>query len=751
MKKETKKNVYFNFSFSRITVAGLALCLIFMFGLGEQPVIGQTNTSIAPKVIWQICNDDRDYREFAIAGHHGEYQPLFAGKSIIYTVGASDPAKDWPFIQPGSLDGWAGDGSRARTIRFTLANKPSGVFTLRIALVDVHSSSPPVLTLEIKGQKGLFPLAAGASENSLSNPKAGKPQIVEVKIPTAMLTKGANEWIVSSEDGSWLLYDAVTLLCDTTGLLFAPTKITQLEAKATPLFVKREGKLGRVVNVVLTLSDYGKAPTLSAVVDGNTIEIPIQNLTLFGTAHMELIIPDSDQPQSVSIIASVGNQMRTTKIRVEPTRKWTIYIATAAHNDVGYTDIQAKTMELHNRNTDQAIELAKRYPDYRWNLEVALQAETYLATRIGPQRVDFLRLAHEGRISVMALYANMLTGLCSHEEACRMFQYAADLQWEYGIPFSHTAMLTDVPTVDASFPMIAANSGVRYFAHGINNGRAPTFRPYAKSPCWWQGPDGSRVLTIFSEAYGLARSWGVCTSVSRTKIEITNKLAAFDKRTDYPYDAVFVHGEEGDNTGLDPKIAEIVMEWNKRFAFPKIVLSNGTDFFEHIEKNFGDQLPVITGGAGTYWEDGAGTSARETALNRNTHENLGDAERLATLIRQIAPLASYPAKDFTQAWRNVLLFDEHTCGASPSISDPDSPNVIAQCGVKAKFALDADSQARGLLYQGLKRLSGLVRSDARSLMVFNASGWKRSDILRVKLPDGVTITEPGVVSCDWQG
>ena len=87
-----------------------------------------------------------------------------------------------------------------------------------------------------------------------------------------------------------------------------------------------------------------------------------------------------------------------------------------------------------------------------------------------------------------------------------MFQVAADLRRLEGIP-CRTAMLTDVPTAEASFPMIAANSGIRFVAQGINNGRAPTFRPYAKSPCWWEGPDGSRVLMAFSETYGLARSW----------------------------------------------------------------------------------------------------------------------------------------------------------------------------------------------------------------------------------------------------
>jgi hypothetical protein len=708
-----------------------------------------SNAAGAPAVLWQIGQEDRGFGEFAIAGKYNEYQGKFPQENILFEIGKSDPAKDWPYIQPGTADSWAGGRPHPRTIRFTLAEEPRGMFRLRVALVDAQSSMPPVLTLAIRGQEGRFPLASGAGDGSLADSKAGKPQIVETLVSASLLAKGVNEWVLSSDSGSsWLLYDAVTLFNE-KGASPEPA-ITHLTAEPTPLFVKRNGAIGRLVEVELAVSDNSAAPTLRAVIGGDTSDIPVPSLPPIGTARLELVVPDSDQELSVSLTASLGSRTRTAVARVEPARKWTLYIAAAAHNDVGYTDAQPKTIELHNRNTDRAVELAKRYPDYRWNLEVALQAETYLAARDGQRREDFLRLAREGRIGVMALYANMLTGLCSHEEACRMFQVAADLRRLEGIP-CRTAMLTDVPTAEASFPMIAANSGIRFVAQGINNGRAPTFRPYAKSPCWWEGPDGSRVLMAFSETYGLARSWGVCTSVSRARIELKNKLAAFEKRADYPYDAVFVHGQEGDNTGLDSKIAEVAREWNERYAFPKIVLSSGPEFFEHIEKHYGDKLPVIKGSAGTYWEDGAGTTAHETAISRAAHENLGDAERLFALAQRIqSDNGAYPQREIESAWRNVLLYDEHTWGASESISRPEAANVREQWKNKARFAVDAGKQSLDLLDRGMRAMAARIRTTEQSLVVFNASGWKRSEIVLVPLPKGLAIAEPDVPTCETE-
>ena len=57
----------------------------------------------------------------------------------------------------------------------------------------------------------------------------------------------------------------------------------------------------------------------------------------------------------------------------------------------------------------------------------------------------------------------------------------------------------------------------------------------------------------------------------------------------------------------------------------------------------------------------------------------------------------FPAAAFQEAWRNVLLYSEHTWGAHNSISQPDLPFVRDQWKVKQGFALDADKQSRQLL------------------------------------------------------
>ncbi len=350
------------------------------------------------------------------------------------------------------------------------------------------------------------------------------------------------------------------------------------------------------------------------------------------TVVQEVEVPDAAGPIECKVTATAAGQSQSTSVTVGPQRKWRVYLAASSHTDIGYTHIQPQCAEQHNVNLDDAAKLIERHPDFKWNAEVAWQVENYLASRKSPAIEQFLRLAREGKIGVEALYVNILTGLCSHEEFCRMTYFAHGLHQQYGIPYS-SAMIQDVPTCVASTPMILANSGIRYFGDGINDTRAVTFTHMDRqSPCWWEGPDGSRVLMMFVRpSFAYALRMGFHTSLEAARKLTLKHLAEYEARDDYPYDAIFFNGASNDNWPIEPKLPEIVAAWNQKYAFPKIIFCRYAEFFEYIEKHYGDKLPVVRGSGGTYWEDGAGSSARETALCRNAHEAVESAERMLSL------------------------------------------------------------------------------------------------------------------------
>src|SRR5258706_1959265 len=109
--------------------------------------------------------------------------------------------------------------------------------------------------------------------------------------------------------------------------------------------------------------------------------------------------------------------------------------------------------------------------------------------------------------------------------------------------------------------------------------------------------------------------------------------------------------------------------------------------------------------------------------------NRGAAERLAqaaTLSAILAPEA-YNSADFNIAWRNVLLYSEHTWGAWNSVSDSENPFVKQQWQVKRQFAVDAENESKKLLDRVLDAYASEKTSS--NVDVHNTSSWQRTDVI----------------------
>ena len=698
------------------------------------------------QVVWQIGQPDGSYREFAIAGDHDSYRDRFPSGHLAFTVGTSQAGHDWPFIHPGPADSWAGSRVHPIEIGFSLPDDPQGTFTLRVQFCDTHGLQPPTYTIRIGDRTGPFRLTAGGGDASLSDPAAGKPQTIELALAADWFRKGENRIVLACRDGSWVQYDAVTLLNDPAAEI-PVSEVKDLTVTPTVFFVRADNCLRRLVDVGLTLTGPAADVTLHVEAGEEKFDVPLDEFDSFVSLSREVGVPDSAEPLNVMVTATVGGRAKSTTVAVPPQRKWKIFLAPSAHTDIGYTHLQPECAERHNQNIDTVVELIDQYPDFKWNCEVAWQVENYLTMRNEEQIARFLELARQGRIGVQALYVNILTGLCSHEEFCRQTYFAHGLNRKHDVPYS-SAMINDVPTCVAATPMMLANAGIRYFSNGINHVRAsPIVKMYDKSPCWWEGPDGSRVLMVFIQSIAYSSlQLGLHDDLETARQRTTAFLRRYEARQ-YPYDAIFGNGAIPDNCLIDSRLPEVATAWNERYAFPEIIFCENAEFFEYIEENYGDQLPVLRGSGGTYWEDGAGSSARETAMCRRSHEAIDSAERLLTLASQIDSGRQYPRKALDDAWRNAMLYDEHTWGAAGSITNPEDAQTTGQWKIKSQFAVDAESQSRQLLEDGAQAVASLVKTEDRSLVVLNTASWPRTDLLEVSLPEGESVVDPPLPSC----
>jgi alpha-mannosidase len=358
--------------------------------------------------------------------------------------------------------------------------------------------------------------------------------------------------------------------------------------------------------------------------------------------------------------------------------------------------------------------------------------DNYLRAATPEKRAAFLAAVKSGQIGLDAFYCNILTGLCRPEELLNLMGYATRLSGECGVPIE-SAMISDVPGYTWGTVSAMAQAGVKYFSFAPNyfDRMGGTMKEWQNKPFWWKGPDGRQRVLCWcpSRGYALGHIIGDGEALARYIPDYLMEL----QTNGYPYDITYLRWNvHGDNGSPDEKVANVVRDWNVRHVSPRLIISTTAAAFREFERRYGDKLPEFSGDYTPYWEDGAASSALETALNRASAERLVQAETLWA-IRNAGP---FPVTAFQGAWRNVLLYSEHTWGAHNSISQPDLAFVRDQWKVKQAFALDADKESRQLLAQSL----GGVRPSPGAAI---SEGQKSSDLAQAPRPSDIAVPGDG--------
>jgi len=190
-----------------------------------------------------------------------------------------------------------------------------------------------------------------------------------------------------------------------------------------------------------------------------------------------------------------------------------------------------------------------------------------------------------------------------------------------------------------------------------------------------------------------------------------------------------------DNCPPQKELSDRVREWNEKWAFPKLRLATMSDFFSAFEKKYAKSIPTYKKGWPDYWTDGIASTAFETGLNRQAHDEMVTAEKTAVVASVIDKSAAIPKDEIREGYSQSMLYDEHTWGAHNSISEPESELVRGQWAQKSAFAYNAREIAKTVLNRSLPVLTkNIPTGEGWSLAVFNPLSWDRTDVVRVVLP-----------------
>ena len=701
----------------------LGMAIVELLAWAEQ----QQGASVDPSaVLWEIGRADDDNAEFALAPDgYAQFED-----DAFFVVGASEPKKDWPYVQPGPADGWAGARPHTFVVLFGLRTPPaSGECRLLFDLIDTHSAGPPKLRVEVNGQAFQQSLPNGVGDASVFGwPEKGREHKFAVAFPARLLRRGDNEVRITTLSGSWMLYDSLSLTTPSGAALCPVQARTLLEpVKPVRALQERGGRMSQPL--LVTVRHFGDdADAVVRLLDG-----PAKSLRLTqGTQEVELLIDAVEAETKGQVTVAVdGEVIAARDVTLRPVRKLTVYITPHSHTDIGYTEIQTAIEARQVQNLVDGIAAAKRtagYPEgsrFVWNVEVLWAADLYLRRLDDRQRAEFLDAVKTGQVVLNGMYLNELTGLCRPEELVRLFKYATELARQTGV-WIDTAMISDVPGYTWGTVTAMAHAGIRYFSVAPNyfDRIGTILREWENKPFYWVGPDGGSKVLVWIPFWGYAMSHRYGKMSPRLVEDFSEGL----EQRGYPFDIAYVRwAGHGDNAVPDPAICEFVRDWNARYAWPRFVISGTSEAFRAFEKRYGDRLPVVRGDWTPYWEDGAGSSALETAMNRASSDRLSQAEALFAMLRPSA----YPAAAFEEAWNKVLLYSEHTWGAWCSVSEPQRKETLEQWDIKRSYAESADRQSRELLAASF----GGARMDSAAapgtVDVFNTLSWPRTELVTV--------------------
>ena len=708
------------------------------------------DVSAQEKTIWEIGKFDASSGEFRGPGIDYSKKESDA----VYRVGKSKESEDWPRFQPGPANGMAGGRVHPFTILFTLPEKSTGVYRLTVGIL-YETPRLSHLRLDVNGHSGNFyfhprlDYAAGDWEGTFVPQTSVDTKIIE--IPAEWLRQGENRFVLTAVDTPSTVENSLgDIALGHTGLIYDALKLTQAEkgkdsrGRATAsliptIFYRAElGGLAEVVEAFVSFPTMPGSGELMLRAGGKSITQPFTSSEQFGELRAEFNVPEWKGQESATLSVKAAKVTEKCSFTLTAQKKWTVFIVPHEHLDVGFTDYPDKIAELHSQAVDGVMDVFKKRPDFRWTLDGSWVAEQYLAGRSPERQTAFLQSIRDGKIILPMQYANQHTGVASLEGLIRSLYPSSTLAKRYSLPIG-AAHITDVPSYSWSYASVLHDAGVKYFAAASNSWRAPILllgHWNEKSPFYWEGPDGGRVLMWYSRAYlQLSSMFGTPQRLEAVKDALPVFLQAYS-RPEYTADATILFGSQLENTALNVEQADLAHFWAALYAYPRLEYSSFAEAMSKIEGQFHGNIPVFRGDFGPYWEDGFASGSAFTATHRQNQQRVVTAEKFGAATSALDPVVRPNELLLDSAWKNMLMFDEHTWTFVGATTQPDNRQTTGQLQLKGAETSAASEAITRSIHRSWAQLEYLLGPKEASIVVFNSLNWTRSGFVEADIAEG---------------
>lgn len=440
----------------------------------------------------------------------------------------------------------------------------------------------------------------------------------------------------------------------------------------------------------------------------------------------------------------------------ERTRHWEVYFSQTMHTDIGFTDYQEDLKKKVSDYLDEAqkyVDESKNRKDtqeYKYMVESGWDlGEAYMKNRNAEEIEKLTELIKEEmNMSITAGLFNYTTETFNTEELARATYYTNRyLVDSLGIDPSELQNMFDNPSFSKSYIDTAVEAGIKYGFHSMNQAHSPYHKKRQYDIFYMQGNNPKNKMLVYN-GYKYSVSFGFDNSVEKANSEVLNVLTELQNRPEergtglnpYPYDKFcFAIVPYGDNAGPRDKDIQIANELNKKweeagYVYPKIKVEFQDTFMKDVETEFGpegeDIIDTVTGTEENWWNDGWGTTAYESGINKEAGNLLSSAEKAASFAA-LSGDYKYPIDDLNEAVNRNLTYDEHTWGMYGG--GAGSSDYHKQFEWKRSNAFGTKSLSEKVLDDSLQSLSKQVKTtEDKSIYVYNSLNWVRDDVVNVK-------------------
>lgn len=409
-------------------------------------------------------------------------------------------------------------------------------------------------------------------------------------------------------------------------------------------------------------------------------------------------------------------------------QRFTGHLVGHAHIDLQWLWTWDETVnEIIPQTFGQAVKFMQEFPDFTFSQS---SAALYVATeRHHPKLFKQIQeCVAKGQWEVVGgRWCEGDTNMISPESHVRHFLYGqryfkqkfgryCTVGWEPDT-FGHTWTL----------PQILRKAGLDSYYFCRAGKDVPLF--------WWQGPDGSRVLTFEEPATG---GW-YNDAVSDEKVR---ELARFAGITG-AFDHLMVYGVGNHGGGPTREYIEAALAMRKRGLWPAVKFSTAGEFFRRLHEQAESlHIPTIRDELNPVFEGCYTTHSRIKRYNRNSEALLETAEVFAALAA--ADGTPYPREAFESMWRDVLWNHHHDTlpGSFIHASSIHSAKMYEALIERGTAILERSQQA----------LAARIASAGNEpcLIVFNPLAWARSEVVEVTLAVPTAMRLTTIVDADGE-